>query len=77
MAAVAAGLVYEFLGKKVLGTTESSPSKTGLMDGEVAFHEHGDDHTTGPNRPAFLAWADRYIKARPSTGSEEKPASKP
>jgi hypothetical protein len=62
MAAVAAGPVYRLLGKKDLGTTEFPPVETGLMDGELAFRQHAGGHTTGPNWPTFLTWADRYIK---------------
>jgi hypothetical protein len=67
MAAVAAGPVYRLLGKKDLGTTELPPIETGLMEGEVAFRQHSGGHTTGPNWPTFLTWADRYIKAPSST----------
>ncbi len=62
MAAVAAGPVYRLLGKKDLGATEFPPVETGLMDGELAWRQHAGGHTTGPNWPTFLAWADRYIK---------------
>jgi len=62
MAAVAAGPVYKLLGKRDLGTAEYPPRETGLMDGELAFREHSGGHTTGPNWPTFLTWADRYIK---------------
>ncbi|MGE5293419.1 MAG: acetylxylan esterase [Solirubrobacterales bacterium] len=64
MAAVAAGPVYKLLGKRDLGTTEYPPRETGLMDGELSFREHSGGHTTGPNWPTFLTWADRYIKMR-------------
>jgi len=66
MAAVAAGPVYRFLGKKDLGTAEFPPVETGLMEGELAFRQHSGGHTTGPNWPTFLMWADRYIKAQPT-----------
>jgi hypothetical protein len=66
MAAVAAGPVYKLLGKKDLGTTEFPPVETGLTDGELAFRQHSGGHTTGPNWPTFLTWADRYIKAPPA-----------
>jgi hypothetical protein len=62
MAAVAAGPVFELLGKKGLGTTDFPPVETGLMNGELAFRQHSGGHTTGPNWPFFLTWADRYIK---------------
>jgi len=64
MAAVAAGPVYKLLGKRDLGTVEYPTRETALMDGELAFREHSGGHTTGPNWPTFLAWADRYIRIR-------------
>jgi len=66
MAAVAAGPVFKLLGKKDLGTTEFPPVETALVDGELAFRQHSGGHTTGPNWPTFLKWADRYIKWPPS-----------
>ncbi len=66
LAAVAAGPVYRLLGKKDLGTTEFPPVETALIDGELAFRQHSGGHTTGPNWPTFLTWADRYIKASPT-----------
>jgi hypothetical protein len=62
MAAVAAGPVYSLLGKKDLGTAEFPEVETALTDGELAFRQHKGGHTTGPNWPTFLAFADRYIK---------------
>ena len=62
MAAVAAGPVYRLLGKRDLGTSEFPPVETALMDGELAWRQHSGGHTTGPNWPTFLKWADRYIK---------------
>jgi hypothetical protein len=35
---------------------------TALMDGDVAFRQHAGGHTTGPNWPTFLAFAERYFK---------------
>jgi hypothetical protein len=65
LAGVAAGPVYRLLGKKDLGTTVMPPMETGLLDGEIAFRQHSGGHTTGPNWPAFITWASRYIGARP------------
>ncbi len=62
MAAVAAGPVFRLLGKKDLGTTEFPPVEAALVDGELAFRQHSGGHTTGPNWPTFLKWADRYIQ---------------
>jgi hypothetical protein len=69
MAAVAAGPVYRLLGTKDLGTSEFPEMETGLTEGELAFRQHKGGHTTGPNWPTFLAFADRYIKlaSAPST----------
>lgn len=62
MAAVAAGPVYKLLGKKDLGTNEFPKLETGLMDGEIAFRQHGAGHTPGPNWPIFLEYAARYFE---------------
>jgi hypothetical protein len=63
LAAADAGPVYKLLGKKDLGTTEMPAMETALIDGDIAFREHGGGHTTGPNWPAFLTFASRYFKA--------------
>jgi cephalosporin-C deacetylase-like acetyl esterase/lysophospholipase L1-like esterase len=65
MATVAAGPVYRLLGKKDLGTSEYPPLETALVDGELAFRQHRGGHTTAPNWPTFLSWADRYIHGPP------------
>ena len=61
-AAVAAGPVFKLLGKTDLGTSEFPEVEAGLTDGELAFRQHKGGHTTGPNWPTFLAFADRYVK---------------
>jgi hypothetical protein len=67
MAAVAAGPVFRLLGKKDLGTTGFPAIETALIDGELAWRQHSGGHTTGPNWPTFLKWADRYIKSPVAT----------
>jgi hypothetical protein len=62
LGAVGAGPVYRLLGKKDLGTTEFPPMETALTDGDLAFREHRFGHTPGPNWPAFLDFAGRYLK---------------
>jgi hypothetical protein len=64
MAAVAAGPVFRLLGKRDLGTSEFPEVETGITDGDLAFRQHKGGHTTGPNWPTFLAFADRYIKLK-------------
>ncbi len=59
---VYAGPVYRLLGKKDLGTVAFPPIETALVDGEIAFRQHSGGHTTGPNWPTFLAFAERYLK---------------
>jgi len=67
MAAVAAGPVYRLLGAKDLGTpgnylTDPMPPLNTVLDsGELAWRQHDGGHTDGPNWPAFLKWADRYL----------------
>jgi hypothetical protein len=72
MAAVAAGPVYRLLGKKDLGTSEFPPVEKAIIDGDIAFRQHRGGHTTGPNWPTFLAFADRYIKSPPAATSGPK-----
>ena len=62
LAAAGAGPVYRLLGKKDLGTAEMPLQETALIDGDIAFRQHAYGHTTGPNWPTFLTFADRYIK---------------
>jgi CubicO group peptidase (beta-lactamase class C family)/lysophospholipase L1-like esterase len=73
MAEVAAGPVYRLLGRKDLGTSEFPPIETALVDGDLAFRQHSGGHTTGPNWPTFLQWADRYIKD-PSSATAVTPS---
>jgi len=63
-AAVAAGTVYQLLGKKDLGATQFPPPETALVSGELAFRQHSGGHTVGPNWPTFLAFANRYFVDR-------------
>src|SRR5262245_12340839 len=62
LAGVGAGPVYNLLGKKDLGTSDFPAQETALIDGEVAFRQHSGGHTTGPNWPTFLKFAERYFK---------------
>jgi hypothetical protein len=64
MAAVGAGPVYRLLGKRDLGTTTFPPIETTLIDGDVAYRQHGGGHTPGPNWPVFLTFAERYFNAQ-------------
>jgi hypothetical protein len=63
LAALGAGPVYRLLGKKDLGTTEFPPVETALVDGDLSFRQHAGGHTPGPNWPAFLDFASRYLHA--------------
>jgi peptidoglycan/xylan/chitin deacetylase (PgdA/CDA1 family) len=68
-----AGPVYRLLGKKDLGTVTFPQIETSLIDGDIAFRQHTGGHTTGPNWPAFLAFASRYIKGHPLTSEPAGP----
>ncbi len=61
MAGAGAGPVYKLLGKKGLGTDEFPPIATGLMDGDLSFRQHTGGHTSAPNWPVFLEFAQRYF----------------
>jgi hypothetical protein len=61
LAGVEAGPVYDLLGKKGLPTAEFPLQETALIEGEVAFRQHAGGHTTGPNWPTFLEFAERYF----------------
>jgi hypothetical protein len=67
MAAVAAGPVFQLLGKKDLETIAMPGINIGLTDGELAWRQHSGGHTTGPNWPTFLQWANRYIHSGSDT----------
>ncbi len=67
LAAEAAGPVYKLLGGKDLGTSEFPPIETALIDGDIAFRQHSGGHTPAPNWPTFLAFASRYLKAKPQS----------
>ena len=71
LAAVAAGPVFKLLGKKDLGTAEFPEVETPIIDGELAFRQHKGGHTTGPNWPTFLAFADRYMRVNGASTTEK------
>jgi len=77
LAAVGAGPVYRLLGKKDLGTAEMPPMETALIAGDIAFRQHSGGHTTGPNWPTFLQFADRYIKGPPAKTPAAPAAARP
>ncbi len=54
--------VYELLGRKGMGTYEMPVIDVGIMTGDVAFRQHPGGHTTGPNWPWFIQWAEKYLK---------------
>ena len=72
LAGAGAGPVYRLLGKKDLGTTKFPPQETTLIDGAVAFRQHSGGHTTGPNWPTFLKFADRYLKGPAADGPDQR-----
>ena len=76
LAGVGAGPVYKLLGKKDLGTSDMPAVEAGLTDGEVAFRQHAGGHTTGPNWPTFLKYADRYIQVAPAKDAPKQSGDK-
>jgi len=69
LAAVAAGPVYRLLGKNDLGSTEMPAPDTALTSGEIAFRYHAGPHSDVPDWPAFLQFAQRYLKTPSQTGT--------
>jgi beta-glucosidase len=65
MAAVAAGPVYELLGRHGLGTTHFPAAGVPLISGEIAWRQHFGGHTPVNNWPTFLEFASRYIHLHP------------
>jgi hypothetical protein len=63
LAAVSAGAVYRLLGKNDLGGTEMPAPDTALMSGDIAFRYHAGGHTDVLDFPAFIQFAQRYLKA--------------
>ena len=62
MASVAAGPAWLLLGKRAIDTSEFPPIETALTSGELAWRQHAGGHTSGPNWPAFLDFAARYLR---------------
>jgi hypothetical protein len=65
LAAVSAGRVYRLLGQKDLGSTEMPAPDMALTAGELAFRYHAGPHSDAPDWPAFLLFAQRYLKTPP------------
>jgi hypothetical protein len=63
LAGLHASPVYELLGASGLGGRDFPALETGLLEGEVAFRQHSGGHTPGPNWPAFIEFAGRYLSA--------------
>ena len=70
-AAVAAGPVYRLLGAKALQSNTMPPIEIPLLGGDLAFRQHSGGHTTGPNWPTFIAFAQRYLEAPIPRGIQE------
>jgi hypothetical protein len=65
MAAVAAGPVYELLGKKGLPSATMPPIGESELSGDIGWRQHDGGHTDVPNWPAFMEFAAKYIQAPP------------
>ena len=61
LAATGADPVYRLLGAKGLGTDVFPPILTPLTSGALAFRQHDEGHTPGPNWPVFLDWAQTWL----------------
>jgi hypothetical protein len=60
MAEAAASPVYELLGRKGLGADQMPAVGVGLTDGALAWRQHEQGHTSGPNWDAYLKFAAKW-----------------
>lgn len=79
LGAVGAGPVYRLLGKRDLGVAEFPAIETPLINGDIAFRQHTDGHSAGPNWPTFLTFASRYFpaEAKPKTAVDRDASANP
>jgi len=79
MATVAAGAAWRLLGAKDLGVTDDyraavmPPFNKGLLDGELAWRQHGGGHEDRSNMSFFLGWANRLLKHSPPWRPADQP----
>lgn len=73
MATVAAQRAYRLFGAETLGVSddylnEKMPEvNAGLLSGSLAWRQHDGGHTSGPNLPLFLEWANRkFVVSTPA-----------
>ena len=60
---VYAGPVYLLIRKKRFSHYRVTGSRSWPNGrGDIAFRQHNGGHTTGPNWPTFINFADRYFK---------------
>jgi hypothetical protein len=65
MATVAAQPAFRLFGAETLGVSddyqkEKMPAvNAGLLSGSLAWRQHDGGHTSGPNLPIFLEWANK------------------
>ena len=76
MATVAAGRVFRLLGARDLGVGDDyrnakmPPVNSGLLDGQLAWHQHDGGHTDAPNWKYFIPWADKFLGHTPPVGAK-------
>lgn len=62
MAAALASPAWGFYGKTGLETARFPPMETTLSKGSIGFRQHPYGHTPAPNWPAFIVFADKYLR---------------
>ena len=73
MATVAAGPVYRLLGAKALDVSDDHMSaklpavNESLLSGDLGWRQHDGGHTSGPNIPFFITWANERFAAQVAT----------
>jgi hypothetical protein len=59
----ALGLSFDDVPDPVAVLAEMPPPLTPLIDGDIAFRQHDQGHTDGPNWPIFIEFVRRYFSS--------------
>jgi hypothetical protein len=57
------GLVFDNVPDVNAVRAKMPPPLTPLIDGDIAFRQHDQGHTDGPNWSTFIEFAGRYFKS--------------
>jgi hypothetical protein len=70
LAAAGAEPVYRLLGRSGLGTVEYPGINQSVVGGDIGFRQHDGGHTSAPNWPTFIDFAERQLGAGHATDDD-------